>query len=78
MRCKLFSLALAVLTSLLPGLVSAERDGDGDRTSGRSASVQLGPRPFFLVNDMTDSPLIRLCVRSHKNPFGLRWLFRRS
>ena len=29
---------------------------DSQKSSGRQ-SIQLGPRPFFLVNDMADSPL---------------------
>ena len=57
MRRTLFTLALVAMTSLLPGLALADRD-DGDHQShGNSPSIQLGPRPFFLVNDMVDSPL---------------------
>ncbi len=57
MRRTLFTLALVTMTSLLPGLALADRD-DGDHQShGKSPSIQLGPRPFFLVNDMVDSPL---------------------
>ena len=57
MRIAQFLLA-AVLLAQAPLLAFA---GDDDRGghAGRSNSpvVQLGPRPFFLVDDMTDSPL---------------------
>ena len=42
------------------GLASATPDADayrGHDDANRGGSVQLGPRPFFLVNDMSDSPL---------------------
>lgn len=42
---------------------------DGDRRDG-IASVQLGPRPFFLVNDMADSPLkkrLQHCAATREN-----------
>ena len=67
MRKTLFALALATTASLLPTLALAERDGDDHRHGQRSPSVQLGPRPFFLVNDMTDSPLkerLQACARN--------------
>lgn len=35
------------------------RDDDYGRSDDRTPSVQLGPRPFFLVNDMSESPLKR-------------------
>ena len=42
--------ALALAAAALPALAhDRERDG--------AVPVQLGPRPFFLVNDMADSPL---------------------
>jgi glycerophosphoryl diester phosphodiesterase len=31
--------------------------GDGPRRGDQAPSVQLGPRPFFLVDDMSDGPL---------------------
>ncbi|MEO5695900.1 MAG: glycerophosphodiester phosphodiesterase family protein, partial [Burkholderiaceae bacterium] len=61
MKRTLFTLALAVVAGLLPGLAQADRDHDRNhdehRDDGKRQSVQLGPRPFFLVNDMADSPL---------------------
>ena len=61
MRRTLFTFALVALTGLLSGLAHADRDDhdenhDPQKFSGRQ-SIQLGPRPFFLVNDMADSPL---------------------
>ncbi len=67
MRRTLFALALATTASLLPTLALADRDGDDHRHGHKSPSVQLGPRPFFLVNDMTDSPLkerLQACARN--------------
>jgi glycerophosphoryl diester phosphodiesterase len=46
---RLAALALAAVTAL-PAFAH-DRDRDGN------VPVQLGPRPFFLVNDMADSPL---------------------
>ena len=61
MRTSILTLLLAATASLLPGMVGAS---DDDRDSPRHAldarnalSVQLGPRPFFLVDDMRSSPL---------------------
>jgi glycerophosphoryl diester phosphodiesterase len=45
----LLTVALAATTGLLPALAQADR--------GPIPSTQLGPRPFFLVDDMTDSTL---------------------
>ena len=57
-------LAFSAITCLLPALAHA--DDDDQRRSPGQTSVQLGPRPFFLVNDMTDSPLktqLQSCAR---------------
>ena len=69
MHSRWVRLALAAGAALLlPALAAAhsgngfDNDGDGDdaaRGGGRNASVQLGPRPFFLVEDMVDSALKR-------------------
>ena len=54
----LIRLTLAACAALLPGLAAAHSESDeGGRGEGRNLTVQLGPRPFFLVNDMTDSAL---------------------
>jgi glycerophosphoryl diester phosphodiesterase len=71
MRTLILTLLLAGIVSLVPGLAAAsDEDSHWQRHGGgRDASVQLGPRPFFLVNDMTDSPLkqqLQSCTnRSH-------------
>ena len=61
MRRSFFLLTLACLVGLLPGLASAVPKTDvsstGHPTDARGPSVQLGPRPFFLVDDMSNSPL---------------------
>ncbi|NMM15210.1 MAG: glycerophosphodiester phosphodiesterase [Rhodoferax sp.] len=61
MRRSLFSLTLACFAGLLPGLASAVPKSDVSPkwhpTDARGPSVQLGPRPFFLVDDMSNSPL---------------------
>ena len=54
MRKLIFPLALTAIACLAPTLVHAD---DDHRKARNAASVQLGPRPFFLVNDMQDSPL---------------------
>ncbi len=63
MRNSLFTLALAGLAGLLPGLAAADSDADSRwddrRGDTRGPAVQLGPRPFFLVNDMTEGRLKR-------------------
>lgn len=57
MRRTLLTMTLATLTGLLPGWAMADRDDDDHRGPAKNQSAQLGPRPFYLVNDMTDSPL---------------------
>jgi glycerophosphoryl diester phosphodiesterase len=55
---------LAAITCLLPTLAHA--DDDDQRRSPGQTSIQLGPRPFFLVNDMQDGPLktqLQSCAR---------------
>ncbi len=56
MRRTLLTLVLVITVGLLPGLAMADR-GDDHHDPDRGPSIQLGPRPFFLVNDMADSPL---------------------
>jgi glycerophosphoryl diester phosphodiesterase len=55
MRRLILPLVLTAISCLLPSLAQADQN-DGDSRRGQT-SIQLGPRPFFLVNDMTDSPL---------------------
>jgi glycerophosphoryl diester phosphodiesterase len=70
-----FSAALAACVLLAPGLALAVQDlpdavRDGARGGhggfGRGEPVQLGPRPYFLVDDMRDGPLkqrLQSCAR---------------
>ncbi len=69
--------ALAVLTTALagacghpalaaPGNGNANAHGHGHGHGNNAPSVQLGPRPFFLVDDMSDSALkaeLQQCTR---------------
>ena len=51
---------------------SDQRDDSNLSAVGRGrveSSVQLGPRPFFLVDDMTDSRLKRRLLRCENGPF---------
>lgn len=47
-----------VISWMLAASAGAAFAGHGD-DRGRSLPVQLGPRPYFLVNDMSDGPLKR-------------------
>jgi glycerophosphoryl diester phosphodiesterase len=57
------------------GLASANQNDSGDQSSrslrndGEQANVQVGPRPFFLVNDMKESALKRELLRCSAGPF---------
>ncbi|WP_245258568.1 glycerophosphodiester phosphodiesterase family protein [Methylopila sp. M107] len=44
-------------------------DDDGARAGKREINVQLGPRPFFLINDMADSPLKRQLKQCENKTF---------
>ena len=59
MRKLLFSLLLSISAGMLPALAVASDDDDDSRHGDRArkSSIQLGDRPFFLVDDMSDSPL---------------------
>lgn len=47
----------------------AANHGPGSSHASGSSGVQLGPRPFYLVNDMTDSRLKRQLQRCENGPF---------
>ena len=61
MRQPVITLTLAAVISASSGLAWAgpHEDPDTKRNSSerQKQSVQLGPRPFFLVNDMRESEL---------------------
>src|SRR5687768_10071885 len=70
------SLILAAL--LTPALVQADKPGSKDEpTHGaylshekhNSAAVQLGPRPFYLIEDMDTSALKKRLQACAKGPF---------
>lgn len=75
MRQQIVTLALAAAISATAGsAIAAGNDSDrgGQRRSGHGrtdSSVQLGPRPFFLVNDMEDSRLKRRLLQCSEGPF---------
>jgi glycerophosphoryl diester phosphodiesterase len=64
-------LIIAVLATL-PALSLAsgfEGTNGGHYNNGKDASVQLGPRPFFLVDDMTPGPLKTRLQSCSEGPF---------
>jgi len=63
----LFTMALAVLPALVT--TSASED-EGRSYQDKNASVQLGPRPFFLVDDMTPSLLKNRLKSCSAGPFS--------
>lgn len=59
-----------LLTNLFSTIAHADEDKQYNDNSGNNAqSVQLGPRPFYLVDDMDDSPLKRTLKKCSKGPF---------
>lgn len=61
---------LVVLTScLFPVLSSADHNDRYRDDYKRSNSVQVGPRPFYLVEKMSDSPLKRRLEQCSTGPF---------
>ena len=70
----LASIAVAVLSTLAcanSGNPTSNGNGQGyGSDDDRPASVQLGPRPFFLLNDMDEGPLqrrLQSCAARRKN-----------
>ncbi|MFP2926391.1 glycerophosphodiester phosphodiesterase family protein [Pyxidicoccus sp. 3LG] len=66
---RLMSLAAVTLTACVaaPSVVSA-RDNDFDARA-RRLNIQVGPRPYFLVEDMDESPLKRKLQQCSEGPF---------
>src|SRR5262245_64586603 len=74
MSMRTYSWATAVvMICLLPGLGhAAPKDDDDqgeDKGGKKSAGVQVGPRPYFLVSKMTDGPLKRKLESCSEGPF---------
>lgn len=60
----------AIITMLLPGAITAHQKDNNNRYDAHTEqSVQLGPRPFFLVDDMKKSKLKSDLRRCSKGPF---------
>jgi glycerophosphoryl diester phosphodiesterase len=61
---------LSLVTFCAAGAATAEGNdrNDGNRRKAE-ASVQLGPRPFFLINDMEESSLKRRLLQCSEGPF---------
>lgn len=63
------ALAVAMAATLDAQAQGGQDDGDRGRSEREESSVQLGPRPFFLVNDMEDSRLKRRLEQCSAGPF---------
>jgi glycerophosphoryl diester phosphodiesterase len=70
MRHQTVTVALMLLLMAATGVVRAGSEGDQDGDRQRAdASVQLGPRPAFLVNEMEDGTLKDQLQRCAAGPF---------
>jgi len=58
-----------LMAALLPLSVSADNGTNQHHNDIRPQNIQLGPRPFFLVNDMQDSPLKAKLQKCSEGPF---------
>lgn len=65
---RLMTLAALTLSACLasPSVVSAK---DNDLRPARRLNVQVGPRPYYLVEDMDESPLKRKLQQCSEGPF---------
>ena len=70
MRHQIVTLGIAVILGATAGVARAD-SGNGREEADRpnSANVELGPRPFFLVNEMEDGRLKRQLQRCSTGPF---------
>ena len=70
MRNTLFlTLALSLVANPIASQASEYGRGHGRDEAGRAVNVQLGPRPFFLVDDMSPSPLKNKLQSCSEGPF---------
>lgn len=68
-RKNVFAL-IALIGCLSPALSGASDEyRDRDRDEGRNAGVQVGPRPYYLIDKMSDGPLKRKLERCSSGPF---------
>jgi glycerophosphoryl diester phosphodiesterase len=58
--------AFVMIASLMPTLCSA---ADDKQHNEKKSSVQVGPRPFYLVDKMDPSPLKRKLQQCSQGPF---------
>ena len=73
MRQNPATLIITAVFAVLPVLTMAsafEGTKGGHDNNGKEASVQLGPRPFFLVGDMDPSPLKNKLQSCSEGPFS--------
>ena len=70
MRLNPVTLTLAVVFVLLPALASGHEGAAGGHfQNGKNTNIQLGPRPFFLVDDMRPGPLKTRLQSCAEGPF---------
>jgi glycerophosphoryl diester phosphodiesterase len=69
MRHQIVTVSLALVLGATSGVASAEGGHDRGDNNRRESGVQLGPRPFFLVNEMDDGPLKRELQQCSAGPF---------
>ena len=70
MRAAVFTTAFAVFTGFAP---ASNADRDEGRRSGHEQdndSIQLGPRPFYLVDGMDEGPLKQRLLQCKNGPFS--------
>lgn len=60
---------LFVLTSCLLPVLSSADDNAREREADRGSNIQVGPRPFYLVDKMSPSPLKRKLEQCSAGPF---------
>jgi glycerophosphoryl diester phosphodiesterase len=72
MRHQTVTVALALLLSAATSVATASSGNDGDDRRRASSSIELGPRPFFLVNEMEDGRLKRQLQKCSAGPFKKR------
>jgi glycerophosphoryl diester phosphodiesterase len=78
MQQGLSTLALAAVLALFPAVTmsaAADRFAHDDTPTGRGPHVQLGPRPFYLVDQMDPSRLQRELQRCADRPFFYQTAF---
>ena len=70
MRHQIVTLGLTVVLGATAGVARADSGNDREEAHRpNNASVELGPRPFFLVNEMEDGRLKRQLQRCSAGPF---------